>query len=1065
MANVLTDQEQASVAWTLTKQAKTAVNQKIGELESCSPETLQDGAFQAVEDEMANLRLRSMMTFFCDIDLAQEKDVENVLWLTQTKINQVYRKVLMQLRKASKAHVLRHKVERRYLAFLKLSQQFYRAFIQRLASRYIIPDVEEVCKSLGLETLQEPERVDPVAANIHGNILKSCYNTLIHLGDLSRYRYQQSQKGLDSGVSYYRLAQKLNPDDGTAHHQMGVFYNEQNRHLDITYHFYRAAVCKKAHPNASMNLEVELKRALASNFIHRRGNGNTPQDVLKSWFVRLHANFRKGTRFPEYDELEKEVIHRVGMAWKSNEPVDMLLYIILVNFSAYHDARTRISGGWTMSKSLFCQFALRLIVRTTLSLSEVVYNEIAELADERSRLSPNGTKGRTETFPSGLARLLPLFRLSCAWLVYHHREVVKYEEHLQPYITEMYRMVAKAQTQFSNVFADRCPGVSEIATYLLPEDEEAVGLLALDSEDVFYALRFQYTRDNVRKPRGPNPKSDKNRIQENWWRVRDILNCGVFLVADPKFPLELIQVKGISEMVYSDDVPAVEAEAASSMEKPGAFGEALDLLNQTTESNTPASPFQPPTKSPHASSALLGVSSRPPSMNTSNMSPSQPKISVAYTEPSRQITTSSPLAMSATQLMAEPAPHRRIHHITSEDNDMTLEKEMVNMVDDLVANEAIEAHQNKPQNSYAVSPSTAALLNKLKSPDKSFPTLPWNYFLDNSKAQVFNPQPTQDNSSSNYGMDVYAQIYGGSSPAVNTPTTKLSVPGWTVQGTGKTFSQEQTIKSQPQIQSPIGSKPKAQSPGNKWGPAASTASNHDTSFLPQNQPGRWGGSSANFGTGSLSPPSQSAPASRTSQGDYDMLYQRLANMTTSARPAKDFVHNNSAGDMTNLPANSQSMAFNMYTSDVPGLIGHTPQRPSFGLGTPSAQPWFQAGQSQDMLSSPLTQRPQQTGYGTSNFPSSNSSFMGADMGMPSSVTDSKTHPHSFSNTSPGLSNSSQTTSIWASTPQTFNGKVNRPVIPHGNGLGASLQENAHGQRMTSVWGKGNIYGGVHPRNR
>ena len=890
------------------KLARVALHKSLAELEACGPEAIQDGAFQVVEEQMALLRLHCMRTFFLDIELSRDEDVENILWQTQTKINQAYRKVLGQLRKAPRTHVLRHKVERRYLGFLKVSQGFYKAFIQRLASRYIIQDIEEICKNLGLEILQESDRVDPIISQVDAIISKSCYNALIHLGDLSRYRYQQTQKGLDSGISYYNLAQKLNPHDGTAHHQMGVFYNEQSRHLDITYHFYRAAVCKNAHPNATMNLDVEFKRALGPNFVNRLGNNNTlaPQEALKHWFVRLHAHFRKGVVFNEYEELEKEVIHRLGRTWRSNETADALLQIVLVNLCAYHKARSRTLGECTTSDSQFCQFSLRLIVRTTLSLAEAVYLEITNLADDRGRLSTDGNQAKAETFPPALVKLLPLFRLTCGWMVYHHRDVVEYEKRLEPYINDMYRMVAKAQTQFSHTFGDTCPNAAEIATYLLPEDEETVGLLAMDNDEVFYALRFHYTKDGARKPLGRTTKTEEDRTKENWWRVRDILNCGVFLAADPKLPLQLVEVKGVSEMIYSEDAPAISAETSPMAEKASVFDQALDLLAQAGNTEVSTSPFHAQSMKSHSTIRTAQVTSESPAPQMEAKSPATLPAaqlaaaayptshgdSISVTVGAVQAPKPEPLAQDITELPRVPT-------MVSEETDTSLDKKMASMVEDLVATEPAESKARTPaDSSYAISPSTAALLNKLQNPEKVFPLPSWNYFLAGADVKAFEmpqSQGTGVTATQESGLDVYAQIYGNASSFSNvcsTGKTQGGFPGWTV-------TKDNTLRrpslspphSKPQLPglSPTVSGVSAEAPSNIWGSVLSPPWKPEAQALTS----QWASdpmTKSAHSAGSLVPDqgSQTAHIRKTSQGDYDMLYQRLANMTTDSEPIMGF---------------------------------------------------------------------------------------------------------------------------------------------------------------------------------
>ncbi|KAJ2899101.1 hypothetical protein MKZ38_003407 [Zalerion maritima] len=926
MATVAKDQEKVTQAWTYdspslpqkgdnillminraTRAARAATVKKLAELGECLPDAV-DGVFEAVEKSLAEFRLGCVTTIFLDIEFAHQKDVEDSLWTTQTRINQSYRTALKHLRK-TKANVVRNKVERRYLGYLKTSQQFYKAYIQRLASRYIIPEIEEICLSLGLEPLPEKERVDPVAINVDGNISKSCYNTLIHMGDLSRYRYQQSHKGIESGTTYYTLAQKLKPENGMAHHQMGVLYNEQGRHLEITYHFYRAAVCKEPHIHAIKNLQVEFNRALDNDFLQRRGGNNSSFEVLKSWFVRLHANFHRGQKFAEYEELENEVVHRLKLALKSNDASNAILQMLLVNFAAYHKAQKSLSDEWTVTSSQFCQFALRLIVRTTLSLSEAIHAEIINLVDDRKRLSPDGSNRSGETFNPVLIKLLPLFRLTCVWLAYHHVDIAKHQEHLEPYIEDMYRLVAKAQTSFANAFDERCPDPANLAPYLLAEDQETLGFLPMENDKVFYGLRFHFDRGGKRKPFA-RKGAQEPATQENWWRVRDILNCGLFLVADPKIPLQLASVKGVGEMIYTDDTPVLEAEPSPVAEKTGAFDEALDLMRQRPQSQSQEQlGIDVPTmQSPHNAATIPSNDVSPYAAQRSAQSPAAPM----GLHPSARIPSQhSTVPMESPQVMHTPSPMpTRAPTLATEETDESLENQMVNMVDDLVAGGATDQPQpSQDSSSYDLGDTTRELLSKLKSPDKAFPQLPqmpWNFYLNNPSNPTFSAQSSQFAQGQPRNPDVYQQIYGGAAAFGSSRKAQgLSSPGWTSTQVKTMGSPSQWGSSQAHAQSTSAQGvPKLQSPSNAWDPNKDSQSQikgqaQKMPTQPQTATREDKALSKSPETGGLGVPGYDSKAGahirKSSQGEYETLYQRLVGMTSAEPPAQKSPTNLSFG--------------------------------------------------------------------------------------------------------------------------------------------------------------------------
>lgn len=293
----------------------------------------------------SRFRLACMQTIFMDFEFAAAQNAEEALWTAHTNINSEYRRCAGRLKQASHA-VERRKLDKLYNNFLRVSQKFYKGYIQRISARYDIPELKRVALGMEMEQLEASDAVSPVPSELQAKVLRSCHATLIRLGDLARYRTQAKQKNssYDSALVCYNLAHHLMPSSGFAFHQMGIVNLDQANHLDVVYHFYRAWAIKSPHPNAKQNLEMEFKSILSPDSSKTKNTTPSVQDAFSMWFLRLHARFYKGEQFPQHKELENEVIHRLELAAKNPSSRDDVLKMMLVNISAHHVASSRYTG-------------------------------------------------------------------------------------------------------------------------------------------------------------------------------------------------------------------------------------------------------------------------------------------------------------------------------------------------------------------------------------------------------------------------------------------------------------------------------------------------------------------------------------------------------------------------------------------------------------------------------------------------------------------------------------------------------------------------------------------------
>ena len=283
-----------------------------------------------------------------DISLAAKNGIENDLWQTHSQLNTLYRKVLHRLGAADQVAVAR-KVEKAYRNYIKVAQEFYRAYIERLYARYHIPELQPVFTGLHLKQMELPPEsvVDAQAAGVTSDVIASCHHTLICLGDLARYRTLQrpvKDRRWDNSLTYYSLSIALSPESGIGHHQIGLVHLEVRDYFHVVYHLYRAMACDKPYGLALGNLNRAFKEALKPS---DTPTTLTDKDNLRNWFVKLLARFSKQEELKSYDEMEEEVLHRFSRALRivdDSDLQDMLRIMILTNISAYHVAAKQARG-------------------------------------------------------------------------------------------------------------------------------------------------------------------------------------------------------------------------------------------------------------------------------------------------------------------------------------------------------------------------------------------------------------------------------------------------------------------------------------------------------------------------------------------------------------------------------------------------------------------------------------------------------------------------------------------------------------------------------------------------
>lgn len=504
-------------------------------------------------DRDLRFRLGFVQTLAQDPTYAFEEDAEDVLWKLHVFVNMAYRELAHTTFRGQEHVVTRRRVERAWVTFLNTAIAFYRTYFQRLQDLYGMPQIARVTRALQLDA---PKVGEAQKAQVPPEALKkSFYSTLLHLGDISRWKLKAQSKpsGMKPAVLYYELAHDLNPTSGAAHHQLGIL--EDDNHLQIVYHLYRAAAVEVPHPNATQNLEQEFRKLSNLSQASRRAGPADPNHAFADWFTKLHAYLYKGDEYPQ--ELEEEVLHRLEIALKKPDTLPLILKMVLTNIAAYYIAKARIQKQWSLKASSSCQFILRFNVRWIETLSRLLQSELrdfgksalpAQLQAEGQGLDDAKQPQRSSAFTD---TILPLARIYMAWLYIYRTDIVDYQDHLGAYVVDMFQVLASSLTVMANEFNKGVTGPSE---YLLAEDFEALGMKPFDDATLAPICSLHHEPDKgCFKRHWEDSDTPRHSLQQEMLsRVYDWMNYGFALALDERFPLSVTSADGAISVQYSE---------------------------------------------------------------------------------------------------------------------------------------------------------------------------------------------------------------------------------------------------------------------------------------------------------------------------------------------------------------------------------------------------------------------------------------------------------------------------------------------------------------------------------
>lgn len=579
--------------WRLAHRAERDLSTYLGR---------EDSTFPNIAHFLAQYRTACENVILQDFEFAIGKSAENRLWDAHGKINNRFRRELKHFREAAgkRKAVEERKLVKHFLDFIKSGQRFYRGYIQRLASRFGgLQELDAVANRLTLSTLSADEPTQ-VSGTLAHSILVSCHQTLVRLGDLSRWRETQSvtkNRNWGPAIGYYNLAGLIHPMSGVSHNQLAVIALVDVNHLSATYHIYRALAVEEPYPMGKDNLEVEFKKieeAWSKGELIMTDpvkNSQEPGKALVGWFMRLHARCYKGLDFPEHEELESEVLSQLAVDLKERSFEGTLSKFVLINIAAEFFAGVRLQECGGPAEALRSFFFLqRLNVRTFFALLQVLLPELERSVSEHVQSDGAAPSSGSAKITAVTRRVLPALRQYSSWLL-SNAEILAAQvgdNVLNVQVRELWKIYATTLTLLTSTFF-----VSELPQieYLLDEDEDTVGFKPLDNENT---KRRYYKEVNLvfQKPRYHDRGIQRHHPNvEMLGRIRDLLTDGMIQHLDDKVPIKLVDVEGSTTFIYVEEGMREEEGYQAPLSSTGIELEEVTHIDETTlpENHAPIS--------------------------------------------------------------------------------------------------------------------------------------------------------------------------------------------------------------------------------------------------------------------------------------------------------------------------------------------------------------------------------------------------------------------------------------------------------------------------------------------
>ncbi|KAL8734850.1 MAG: hypothetical protein Q9166_001202 [cf. Caloplaca sp. 2 TL-2023] len=406
--------------------------------------------------------------------------------------------------------------------------------------------------------LQDSEKNTETTPELQHAILQSCHRSLIHLGDLSRYRESElasknKKKNWGPAIGYYDLATAIHPSSGVPYNQLAIISRIKGDHALALYQLYRAQSVHEPPATASENLNLEFKKVREA--WKRDGladDTNDPIDspliYLKIWFPFLHSCCFGGIASQEYSRLESKGLDQLETGLKERSvDTDFVNRIVISNIAADFAAGDlwEDDPAEGQNEHAFKLF-LRLNIRTFSTLLRLLRIEYQQDRNSKSNVA------KTDVTNPVVRRLLPSLRYYSSWLISRGAllSICMGDLAMDRFVKEFWAMYTETSSLLlSTAHFEDLPRLE----YMLEEDEEIIGFRPLQGGQL--EQKYMVPGSSIRKPRCHEDGVKRHPPKvEMLCRIRDFLDDALGLTQNDDVLVHFVQ--DTSRFVVKDDFSA-----------------------------------------------------------------------------------------------------------------------------------------------------------------------------------------------------------------------------------------------------------------------------------------------------------------------------------------------------------------------------------------------------------------------------------------------------------------------------------------------------------------------------
>jgi hypothetical protein len=384
--------------------------------------------------------------------------------------------------------------------------------------------------------------------------------TLLHLGDLSRWRYtgrldNNAQSGWKNSAAFYTLAHEVDPASGFPSHQLAALSLADNKIFYALDYLYESMCAQKVHPEASANLDALLRKRLSTLPVNngemnkaipidkmvemvRPKDGNSAIATLRAWFLQLHVMCYSGVKFAAHDEMETEVLWRLSEALRQELNLDSTLFhMSIINIGAEYVAFEKAHTGGNHSEveknAQAYLFFVRHNVRTFSELLRHLHDRLEEQSRECVATSDQAQQSNIKIPPISNAAMYSI-RLYSLWFTQNwaflHRCTgtdqldIDSANHIRALFTILAAVLTMIYEQYPLSNVDATGAID----HLLKEEEATMGFLALQGD----VNKDVWRKNGVLKSVMRVEKTEAQQLEDHLIRFRDIFGRGVLIAQD-----------------------------------------------------------------------------------------------------------------------------------------------------------------------------------------------------------------------------------------------------------------------------------------------------------------------------------------------------------------------------------------------------------------------------------------------------------------------------------------------------------------------------------------------------